>query len=74
MVACIISPEDPKPPKIPDCNIKGNIDFQTYEKFYHLPGCKHYGQTSLNLAYGDKWFCLEKEARAAGFQKASACP
>lgn len=56
------------------CNIKGNVDAGTYQKFYHLPSCPRYKQTVLNLAYGDQWFCSEKEATAAGFVKAASCP
>lgn len=56
------------------CMIKGNIDPSSYEKFYHLPKCSHYQQIKLNLAYGEQWFCSEKEAIAAGFKKAAGCP
>lgn len=66
-------PSQPSLPISPFCNIKGNIDIATYEKFYHLPNCSHYKQTILNLAYGDQWFCTEKEAKAAGFTKSSSC-
>ncbi|MBU0619137.1 thermonuclease family protein [Patescibacteria group bacterium] len=58
----------------PDCVIKGNIDLNTYEKFYHLPGCSHYNQVVMQLDVGDQYFCTEAEASAAGFTKASACP
>lgn len=68
---------DPKPPKTPDfpdgCLIKGNIDTATYEKFYHLQYCRHYNQIVLNTAYGDAWFCTEKEAQAAGFTRSASC-
>lgn len=56
-----------------DCKIKGNIDKATYQKTYHLPNCQHYGETSLNTAYGDQWFCSETEAQKAGFVKAKSC-
>ena len=56
------------------CLIKGNIDQATYQKFYHLPTCRHYQEVKLNLAFGEQWFCSEKEALAAGFKKASGCP
>ena len=55
------------------CAIKGNIDFQTYDKFYHLQSCRHYNQIVLNLAYGEKWFCSEDEAVKAGFIKTRSC-
>ncbi len=54
-----------------DCVIKGNI--RSSEKTYHLPGCDNYDQTIIDTSYGDTWFCTEKEARAAGFVKASGC-
>lgn len=69
---CLVT--NPAPLAANPCNIKGNIDSATYEKFYHLPNCSHYKQTILNLAYGDQWFCSEKEAKKAGFQKSSSCP
>lgn len=56
-----------------ECLIKGNIDGSTYEKFYHLPGCKYYNQTVIDLDRGEKFFCSEKEAQAAGFVKAYGC-
>jgi hypothetical protein len=56
-----------------DCVIKGNIDQQTYEKFYHLPKCRHYNQIQLNLAFGERWFCSEAEATAAGFKRGGGC-
>lgn len=56
------------------CVVKGNIDPASYDKFYHLPGCQHYQETIINLAFGDSWFCSEKEAKAKGFKKAASCP
>ena len=56
-----------------DCKIKGNIDTATYEKFYHLSNCQHYNEIMLNTAYGEQWFCSEKEAQAAGFTKSTSC-
>ena len=61
-------------PPDPNCVIKGNIDKSTYEKFYHLPGCKQYGQVVIDKDIGEGYFCSEKEAQAAGFKKASGCP
>lgn len=57
-----------------DCLIKGNIDSSTYEKFYHLPSCRHYEQIVINKDIGDGYFCSEAEASAAGFRKAGGCP
>jgi len=61
-------------PPDPNCVIKGNIDKSTYEKFYHLPGCKQYGQVVIDKDIEEGYFCSEKEAQAAGFKKASGCP
>jgi micrococcal nuclease len=57
-----------------DCLIKGNIDKATYQKFYHLPGCKHYNQVIIEKDIGERYFCSEEEAIKAGFLKASGCP
>lgn len=52
-----------------DCNIKGNINFNTGEKIYHLPGQEYYDSTVINEAAGERWFCTEEEAIAAGWRK-----
>ncbi|MGB9707620.1 MAG: thermonuclease family protein [Microgenomates group bacterium] len=57
-----------------ECNIKGNIDKNTYQKFYHLPGCKHYNEVVIEKDIGERYFCTEEEAQKAGFKKASGCP
>lgn len=60
--------------QVTGCNIKGNIDKNTYEKFYHLPGCRHYDEVVIEKDIGEGYFCTEEEASAAGFKKASGCP
>lgn len=55
----------------PSCNIKGNI--RKGKKIYHLPACKSYKTTDIQLYNGDEWFCTEKEAKDAGFTKATQC-
>ncbi len=55
------------------CTIKGNISAKA-EKIYHLPGCGSYDKTVVNLNAGEKWFCTENEAIAAGWRKAKNCP
>lgn len=52
------------------CLIKGNISFDTGEKIYHLPGQKSYETTTIDPSYGERWFCTEAEAQAAGWRKA----
>lgn len=64
---------NPATPPDPKCPIKGNIDTATYEKFYHLPTCSKYGETILNTAFGERWFCSEAEAKKAGFVKSKSC-
>lgn len=56
-----------------DCLIKGNIDKATYQKFYHLPHCKHYQEVVIEKDLGERYFCTEKEAIEAGFKKAGGC-
>lgn len=55
------------------CDIKGNIS-AAGEKIYHLPGCGSYAKTSIDPLHGEKWFCSESEALAAGWRKAKNCP
>lgn len=55
--------------KKPDgCAIKGNINAQGV-KIYHTPwGSSHYKRTRINTRYGERWFCSEDEAVAAGWR------
>jgi endonuclease YncB( thermonuclease family) len=50
-----------------DCKIKGNISAKG-ERIYHVPGSRHYVRTVLNEATGERWFCSESEAIAAGWR------
>lgn len=52
------------------CTIKGNISIATGEKIYHLPGQDYYESTVISPRYGERWFCSEEEARAAGWRRA----
>ncbi len=49
------------------CNIKGNINSKG-DKIYHAPGTRSYGATKINESKGERWFCSEKEAKAAGWR------
>lgn len=51
------------------CAIKGNISDRG--RLYHLPGSRVYGATKINPKRGERWFCTETEARAAGWVAAS---
>jgi hypothetical protein len=50
------------------CNIKGNINTRG-ERIYHVPGQKYYDETRISASHGERWFCSEEEARAAGWRK-----
>lgn len=50
------------------CRIKGNIS-DAGERVYHVPGQKYYLQTRVNWLNGERWFCSESDARAAGWRK-----
>jgi hypothetical protein len=52
-----------------DCDIKGNISPETGEHIYHLPGQKYYAKTRISPGKGERWFCSETEARAAGWRR-----
>jgi hypothetical protein len=52
------------------CNIKGNISINSRERVYHVPGQEYYTATKISPQYGERWFCSEEEARAAGWRKA----
>lgn len=51
-----------------DCVIKGNINTQG-ERIYHVPGQKYYNDTRISASHGERWFCSEEEARAAGWRR-----
>ncbi|CAN7649143.1 thermonuclease family protein [Mesorhizobium sp. LjNodule214] len=50
------------------CNIKGNISADG-ERIYHVPGQKYYGVTKITEAKGERWFCSEAQALAAGWRR-----
>ena len=52
-----------------ECNIKGNVSADDGERIYHVPGQKYYARTKIDSRYGERWFCSEEEARAAGWRK-----
>ena len=51
------------------CAIKGNIS-SSVERIYHVPGQRYYDKTLINWRNGDRWFCTEQEAVAAGWRTA----
>ncbi len=69
------APTNNSPPSItsitkPGCVIKGNISVDTRDKLYHIPGMEDYDRTIISPAKGERWFCSESEALAAGWQRA----
>jgi hypothetical protein len=60
----------PRPPeRRAECLIKGNINSKG-ERIYHSPGQRYYDKTQIDESKGDRWFCTEQEAVAAGWRKA----
>ena len=53
-----------------DCRIKGNIGRED-TRVYHVPGRAWYAKTRIDMAKGERWFCSEAEARAAGWRRAT---
>ena len=56
-------------PAASGCEIKGNIS-KAGERIYHVPGQKFYRKTKISEGKGERWFCSEEEARAAGWRAA----
>lgn len=48
------------------CQIKGNVSGSG--KIYHLPGSDSYDRTIIDESKGERWFCTEEQARAAGWR------
>ena len=49
--------------------IKGNVNVQTGDLIFHVPGGFYYSTTAIEEDNGDRWFCTEQEAMAAGWKK-----
>lgn len=52
------------------CNIKGNVSYNSGKRLYHMPGDPDYPDTRISAARGERWFCSEAEARRAGWTRA----
>jgi endonuclease YncB( thermonuclease family) len=50
------------------CAIKGNISASGH--IYHVPGQEDYDATRISAGKGERWFCSEAEAIAAGWRRA----
>jgi len=51
------------------CVIKGNIN-ASGERIYHVPGNRYYDETKIDVGRGERWFCSDSEAVAAGWRPA----
>jgi endonuclease YncB( thermonuclease family) len=61
-------PPRPQEPRTA-CLIKGNVNSKG-ERIYHMPGQHYYNNTQIDESKGERWFCTEQEAVAAGWRKA----
>jgi endonuclease YncB( thermonuclease family) len=50
------------------CLIKGNIGKRGV-RIYHIPGGAYYERTRIDEQKGERWFCAEADARAAGWRR-----
>lgn len=59
----------PAPPaaSLGTCAIKGNVS-RKGERIYHLPGTRDYARTQISERAGERMFCSEDEAKAAGWR------
>lgn len=59
-------------PPVPESQglIKGNINYDTGARYYHLPGMRDYGITTIDPLRGERYFRTEAEAQAAGWTRA----
>jgi endonuclease YncB( thermonuclease family) len=63
----------PPPPQAApraECAIKGNISAKGTQ-IYHLPGQADYDRTRIRTEKGERWFCSEADAQAAGWRRAA---
>ncbi len=56
-------------PSAPDprCVIKGNVS-ASGARIYHLPGSRAYPEVRIDAGKGERWFCSERDAAAAGWR------
>lgn len=59
----------------PSCNIKGNLTDVNGQKikYYYLDSCGYYSEILVEKYKGEDWFCTERDARNAGFNKSKYC-
>ncbi|MGH8465691.1 MAG: thermonuclease family protein [Pseudomonas sp.] len=63
--------QSPAPQAVPSsgCVHKGNIS-SSGARILHSPGQQHYERTRINTKSGERWFCSQSEAVAAGWRQA----
>lgn len=49
------------------CPIKGNVSASGV-RIYHMPGSRAYPEVRIDARKGERWFCSEREAVAAGWR------
>lgn len=54
-------------PPDPRCVVKGNINAKG-ARIFHTPQMRSYAATRIDTAAGERWFCSEAQARAAGWR------
>ncbi|MGJ8621115.1 MAG: sunset domain-containing protein [Methylophilaceae bacterium] len=52
------------------CDIKGNVSYYSGERIYHVRGQEDYSGTRIDWMNGERWFCTQEEAQAAGWRRA----
>ncbi len=50
------------------CQIKGEIN-ENGARIYHMPTDRTYRRTKIDRGRGERWFCSEDQAQAAGWQR-----
>ncbi|MES3100587.1 thermonuclease family protein [Sphingomonas faeni] len=58
---------DVPPAPDPRCAIKGNVG-TSGARIYHMPGSRTYPEVRINTRKGERWFCSEGAAVAAGWR------
>jgi hypothetical protein len=55
------------------CAIKGNLS-RSGERIFHVPDGQFYSRTKIDEGAGERWFCSEQEAVAAGWRRSMRQP
>ncbi|WP_253203578.1 phospholipase D-like domain-containing protein [Methylosinus sp. KRF6] len=63
----VVAPASTNAPAPASCAIKGNIS-RKGERIFHKPGEPFYDRVKIDQSAGERWFCSEQEAVAAGWR------